>query len=141
MFEANNGSVSVPDLTSAINIIEAKDKEITRLSNQLEFLAADITRKFNDNKAAASHLEAYIEAEDIEVEEGSDLEALCDLLGVDLTEEVEVKLTMTYSGTINVRKGTQAWELSSDWPHEMGVTLDGATLGEVTYDDTTVRYI
>lgn len=130
-FEANNGSVSVPDLTSAINIIEEKERKIANLEALIANLEAHITfnsEAFNRQEKrlrdAKQHLTDYLDREDIDVEEGSDLEALCAVLDVERTQYVDILVTATWrvSATIPSKYDPQEWANEHDWVADLDDT-------------------
>lgn len=144
-FEANNGSVSVPDLASAINIIDAQKAEIDRLFKgandfmdtnrqllqEIEVLKASFRSKAEKLADAKQHLTAYLDEDDIDVEEGSDLEALCAVLDVERTQYVDILVTATWrvSATIPSKYDPQEWANEHDW----SVDLDDAGLDSVGF--------
>lgn len=109
------------DLTSAINLLEQYRAEEARLNNVIAFLSADITRKHNEKQAMKRHLEAYIDSEDIEIEDGTDFEALCSMFDIEATEEAKFKITATWYVTATIKRNEDAddWINSQDFSAEL----------------------
>ena len=61
-------------------------------------------------------------------------------LGLDLklTEEVDVTVTLTYSGTVTVPKGTDLAEIEFDTSWYLTGNYDGEDVAELTYDEIEI---
>ena len=62
-------------------------------------------------------------------------EQLIELLDIELTEEIEVSLVVTYTGTVTVPKGTDLSDLIVDNETQLDVRLDGKDVGEVSWSE------
>lgn len=116
-------------LSEAMELIETLRLDIHNKSNLLEaqksamsaanhFLAKTI-------EDAKMHLEAYIDDNDIEIEEGTDFEALCNLLEVERTKNIEITVTMTWNITATIPRNydAQEWANEQDWSAEFDETI------------------
>ena len=124
MFEANNGSVLVPDLTSAINIIEEKERKIASLEAYIETQRGIIKMHAETIEKTGELIKPLLEDETIEPTSqlGSDL---IDLLNIDLTKEIEITVTMTWNvtATIPSHYDAQDWANEQDWSAEFDETI------------------
>lgn len=120
-FEANNGSISVPDLQSAINIIEEKERKIANLEALILFNSEAFNRQEKRLRDAKMHLEVYLDDDNVEVEEGTDLEALCNVLQIERTQSIDIKVTATWyvSAIIPRNYDPQEWADELGWDAEL----------------------
>lgn len=119
-FEANNGSVSAPDLTSAINIIEEKERKIARLEAVISQNAEAFNRQEKRLRDAKQHLTAYLDDNNVEVQEGTDLEALCNVLQIERTQSIDIKVTATWYVSAIIPRNYDPQE----WADELGWDAD-----------------
>jgi hypothetical protein len=120
---------------------EAKERAIDQANIKMYLaIIEDQKAKFN---GVRDYIQSSIDREDWTSAELEEIfwEELADRLNLDLkqTEEVEINVTLTYSGTVTVPKGTDVayLEIGNTWSLE--VELDGVSVGEVTQDDTEVE--
>lgn len=62
-------------------------------------------------------------------------EELIEALDIEMTEEIEISLVVTYTGTITVPKGTDLSDLVVDNETQLDVRLDGKDVGEVSWSE------
>lgn len=143
------------DLATALNLLAEKDTSITRYKEMsgayedsierlnterqrdLERLQNTIrkTDDFRDNLAKVADLIKPL-LEDETIEPTSSVgEELIELLGIEMTEEMEISVTVTYSGTVTVPKGTGYTDFEVNTPSMLRVTLNDENVGELTWDE------
>lgn len=62
-------------------------------------------------------------------------EELIEALDIELTEEIEISLVVTYTGTVTVPKGTDLSDLVVDNETLLDVSLDGKNVGDVSWSE------
>lgn len=92
---------------------------------------------------AAMLFEASLEENGVDTDDLSENDrALVEMFGIEFTEEIEVTLTITYSGSITVKKGADLDDLClEDEPAwDVNIELNGDTVGNITLDGTEYDY-
>lgn len=127
------------EVEAELNALKAEN---ARLQNQFDFVSAHVTswsKRWND---MGEYLQASIDREEWSESllEDDFWKHLADEFNLDLkqTEEIEVTVTVTYSGTVTLPKGTDLYDVEFDsaW-HLTGEHL-GETVAELTYDDIEI---
>lgn len=124
--------------------------EVTRLTealacskNREEFLGSAVTKWATEWQKAKALLEASFEEDGVDTDElGHSTSRLVELFEIEFTEEVEVTLTITYSGKVVVPKGADLGNLvmESGPDYDVNVELDGDTIGNLSLEGTDYDY-
>jgi hypothetical protein len=119
------------------------NEEIERLKNVVEYTGAHLKSWAEKWQRAKTLFEASIEEDGVDTDNlGYSTGRLVELFEIDFTEEVEVTVTITYSGTVTVPKGAEmgdlCLEVEPDW--DVNVELDGDTVGNLTLQGTDYDY-
>jgi hypothetical protein len=117
------GNLLYPVLTAIAlerRINDIRTNGITALSRTIEKIADLITPLLEDETIEPT---SYLG------------EQLIELLDIEMTEEIEVSLVVTYTGTITVPKGTDLSDLIVDNETLLDVTLDGKNVGDVSWSE------
>ena len=149
MSDVNNSEKparEIPDLATALNLLEQAEQERDRLKNVVEYTGEHLKRWADDWEKVRSFIQVSINREDWSASELEEpfWEELAEMLNLDLnlTEEVEVTFTATWSGTVTVKKGADLDGLRAvralEWDFNVG--LDGDTVGNLTLDGTDFDY-
>jgi chromosome segregation ATPase len=132
-------------LELALTEAEGKAKELEEAlacsKNREEFLGSHVTKWASEWQRAKTIIEAMWEDKtDDDLEEME--ERLAELFEIEFTEEVEVTLTITYSGRVTIKKGADLGDLClEDEPAwDVNLELDGDTIGNLTLDGTDYDY-
>jgi hypothetical protein len=123
--------------------------EVTRLTEalsasktQIEFLGAHLEKWSKSWEAVETALEVFLE--DGLINEGEDAlsDYLIETFDLSTTEEHEVTLTITYSGTIVTKKGAELGNLclENEPSWSANVEIDGEIVGELSLDGTDYDY-
>lgn len=140
-------------LSEAMELIETLRLDINHKARLAEELTSETARlqRFNDalsqsNRAmtktledAKMHLEVYLDDNDIEIEEGTDFEALCNLLEVERTQTIDIKVTVSWSVSAIIPRNydPQQWVDEQTWEAEL--SEDHAELDGVFEIETTAK--
>ena len=142
MFEENGNSENpareIPDLATALNLLEQAEKERDRLANVVEYTGEHLKSWAEKWARAKTLFEASLEEDGVDTDNlGHSTSALVDLFEIEFTEEVFITATVTYSGTLTLPKGYDLYDLSlEDLGYALDVTLNGDVIGDITYDST-----
>lgn len=134
-----------------LNKIAELETTVNELRNSLEISRkgeafwTDVaeSRKIQWAKAV-DFIQASIDREEWTADELQEIfwEELASLMGLNLqlTEEIEVTVTLTYSGTVTVPRGTDVSDIQvSDEPWNIELEVDGESLeSSVTFDEAEV---
>jgi hypothetical protein len=127
-------------LTTAEALAEALEAS----KNREAFLGAAVQKWADEWQKAKALLEASIEEDGVDTDNlGHSLGLLVELFEIDFYEEVDVKMTITYSGTISVKKGANLWDMTTPdrFPYAVSVAIDGVECeGTLSEDDIEFDY-
>jgi hypothetical protein len=134
-------------LELALTEAEGKAKELEEAlacsKNREEFLGSAVTKWATEWQKAKTLLEASFEEDGVDTDNlGYSAGRLVELFEIEFTEEVEVTLTITYSGRVTIKKGADLGDLClEDEPAwDVNLELDGDTIGNLTLDGTDYDY-
>ena len=149
MFEGNNGDQVARDYIQATalddaNKANAELREALEASKNREaFLSASVTKWATEWQRAKALLEASFEEEGVDTDNlGYSMERLVEMFEIEFTEVVHVTYTVTYSGMVTVKKGTEVSDLEceSEPDYDLNVEVDGDTVGNLTLDHAEFEY-
>ena len=137
-FNKDLTALTIEGLTAyAVELEEA----VKASKNREEFLAASVVKWSKSWEAVKEQLTEFFE--DGSLNEGSPLDDyLIEEFEIVTTEEVDVTLTITYSGRVTIQKGADLGDLclESSPDYDVNVELDGDTIGNLTLDGTDYDY-
>ncbi len=150
MFEENKASEEavsprqIPDLPSALNLLDEAEKERDRLASVVEFTNAQLKSWAEKWSRAAMLFEASLEEDGVDIDDlNENTNALVQMFGIEFTKEVEVRVTVTYSGTVTIPKNADVYDVQSglDYYDSLDLELEGNTVGSISYDDFDIEEI
>lgn len=124
------------EVEAELNALKAEN---ARLQNQFDFVSAHVTSWSKRWEKMSEYLQASIDNEEWTEDELAEpfWEHLESEFNLDLkqTEEIEISLVVTYTGTVTVPKGTDLSDLVVDNETQLDVRLDGKDVGEVSWSE------
>jgi hypothetical protein len=155
MYEQNQ---VVPDLPSALNLLEQQRLTINQLNgviedlqatikqgiNQVEFIGAHVETWAKRWNKAKDYLQASIDREEWDNDELAEpfWEELAEMFDLDLkrTKEVEVKITVTYSATMTIPADSDASDYASDLEiQDVELNHNSVELTSISCDDYEIE--
>ncbi len=91
---------------------------------------------------AATLFEASLEEDGVDTDDlNENTRALVEMFGIEFTKEVEVRVTVTYSGTVTIPKNADVYDVQSglDYYDSLDLELEGNTVGSISYDDFDIE--
>lgn len=129
------------ELTEVEGKVKEFEEALTASKNREEFLAAAVNKWSRSWEAVREQLTEFFE--DGVLMAGSRLDDyLIEEFEIQTEEEVEVTLTITYSGKVTIPKGADLGNLvmESEPDYDVNLVLEGDTIGNLTFDRTEYDY-
>lgn len=132
----------IPDLASALNLLEQAEAQRENLRFERDAYVKELNEWRVKWGRAASLFEASLEEDGVDTDDlNENTSALVEMFGIEFTKEVEVRVTVTYSGTITIPKGADLYDVESglDYYDHLTLELDSNEVGSISYDDFEIE--
>lgn len=128
---------------------QARNEADVARANEIATLKADrdtYAKRLTDLQAkwdkAVRLFEASLEEDGVDTDDlNENTRELVELFGIEFTKEVEVRVTVTYSGTVTIPKNADIDDIETGLSYydSLDLELDSDSVGSISYDDFEIE--
>jgi predicted nucleic acid-binding Zn-ribbon protein len=125
-------------------LAEDRGAEISNLTRERDNYQRSLNELRESWNRAVKLFEASLEEDGVDTDDlNENTRALVELFEIEFTREVEVRVTVTYSGTVTVPKNADIYNIEGglDYYDSLDLELEGNNVGSISYDDFDIEEI